>query len=173
VKILIVPGRASAAAGVSPRRSSFPARAIPGAILLLAIISSAILLLPGCEPAPPPPVASPPVDSMARRFLRTIESRDLDAIRAPLTQRGKDEVTSLSMARTFDFFDGGAATAVTLLNAEIADSPRPEPAERHRLTYRLDLPNDRSCYYFFELMIEHGDSAISGFRIEPRQDLAR
>ncbi|MDB5036331.1 MAG: hypothetical protein JWQ98_3572 [Chlorobi bacterium] len=146
---------------------------MPGAILLLAIIPFAILLFAGCEPPPPPPVAAIAVDSMARRFLRTIESRDLDAIRAPLNARGKDEVTSLSMARTFDFFEGGSPTAITLLNAEIADSPLPEPAERHRLTYRLDLPNARSCYYFFELMIEHGDSVISGFRVEPRQDLAR
>lgn len=101
-----------------------------GALLLLAILP--LLAESGCERPPEPPHAAPAVDTLARRFLTTIASRNLDAIRAPLTPRGKEEVTSFSMARTFGFFETGSPSAVTLLDAEIADSRSPTPAERHR-----------------------------------------
>lgn len=117
------------------------------------------------------PKAAPAVDTMARRYLRTIAGGNIDSIRMPLSDAGKEVVTSITLARTLALFEEGPPGEVTLVDAETADSRSPTVAERHRLIYRLALPDDRSYYYFFELIIEGGDSTITGFRIEPREEL--
>jgi hypothetical protein len=130
-----------------------------------------LLILAACDDTPIP-TAAPSVDRMARTYLRTLASGNLDSIRLPLSPEGKDLVTSFSLARTLACFEAGPPVDVTLLDAEVADSHYPTPAERHRLTYRLLFGNERSYYYFFELTIEAGDSAITGFRIESRDESA-
>jgi hypothetical protein len=143
--------------------SSFISRHSAFAIAVLLLVVAAA----GCDDEKIPH-AAPAVDSLARRYLRTLSSGNLDSIRRPLSARGKEVVTSHSLARTLALLEAGPPAALTLIDAEVADSYKPTPAERHRLTYRLLYPNDRSYYYFFELMIEGGDSTITGFRVEPR-----
>jgi hypothetical protein len=118
------------------------------------------------------PHAAPAVDRMARRYLTTLASGNLDSIRLRLSPKGKELVTSLSIARTLACFGAGPPADISLVDAEIADSNSPTPAERHRLTYALLFPNARRYYYFFELTIESGDSVITGFHIEPRDEPA-
>lgn len=107
---------------------------------------------------------------MARGFLRTVAGGNLDSIRIRLSAEGKERVTTLSLARTLTYFEAGPPLEVTLIDAEVADSYQPTVAERHRLIYKLLFPDDRSYYYFFELMIEGRDSTITGFRIEPPEE---
>jgi hypothetical protein len=138
-------------------------------ILLPAVIIATMCI--GCDDVAREMNAAPPVDRMARGYLRTLASENMDSIRLPLSDEGKKRVTSSTLARTFALFTGGPPTDVALVDAQIADRRTPgTPAERHRLTYRLLFDNVQKYYYFFELTIEAGDSTITGFRIEPDEE---
>jgi hypothetical protein len=113
------------------------------------------------------PHADPAIDRMAREYLGKIESRDIEALRAPLSDRGKREVTSRAMEPIFDYFASGSPSSTTLLDAEVASSTDPSPATRHRLIYSIRFPDEREYHFFFEVTIGGSDTSISGFRIEP------
>lgn len=157
-----------------PGRLQMPAATPFQRLRSVAILSAlALALLTGCEDVEAPK-AAPAVDRMARRYLETLASHDLDSIHRPLDEEGKRLVTPLSLAKIYGYLESGPPTEVTLLAAEIADRATATPAERHRLTYRLDFPDKQSYYYFFELVIDSGDSLVTGFQIEPRdENLAR
>jgi hypothetical protein len=138
------------------------------ALFVLAIIAAAAYA--GCGGPETSLDVAPAIDRMARGFLRTLASKDMDSIRLRLSPEGKERVTSSSLARTFACFEAGEPIDVALVDLQIADRRTPAtPAERHRLTYRLLFNNEQKYYYFFELMIEAGDSTITGFRIEPNE----
>jgi hypothetical protein len=135
------------------------------AVGLLLIVAAAWV---GCDDAGTTMDPAPAVDRMARGYLRTLASGNVDSIRLPLSATGKERVTSATLPRTLACFQAGPPTDVALVNVEIADRRTPAtPAERHRHTYRLLFNDQRKYYYFFELTIEKGDSTITGFRIEP------
>ncbi len=132
--------------------------------ILLAVIAAASLA--SCDDDRSIRPASP-ADSAARVFLKVLQSGDLEAIRRPLSPRGKESVTAEKLAPTLSCFESGAPVAATLVSSEVATSEAPTPAERHRLIYRLDFPNERQYYYHFEMTVESGDTSVTGFQIEP------
>src|SRR4051812_23737549 len=98
-------------------------------ILLLAIIIIAAACT-GCEGVETTIEAAPAVDRMARAYLRTLASGNIDSIRLPLSATGKERVTSLTLARTLAYSRGGPPSDVALVNAEIAARrPPATPAE--------------------------------------------
>ena len=135
---------------------------------LLLCIAGLAVTSTACEEGNAPD-AEPAIDAKARQFLQTLTTRNLPEIRKPLSETGKLKVDNISMASIFGYFESGLPHSVTLIDAEMAISNEPTYAERHRLTYSLICTDDNLYYYFFEATIEHGDTLISGFMIEPRK----
>lgn len=113
------------------------------------------------------PHAATPIDSAARAFLQVLASHDINAVRRPLSPQGRDSMTAQRLAPIFEYFASGPPNSATLISSEVATSGSPTPAERHRLIYRLEFPDERTYYYHFEMTIADEDTSITGFRIEP------
>jgi len=137
----------------------------------LCIVAALLAMVVGCgrNDEADTPRAATPIDSAARAFLHVLASRDMDAVRKPLSQRGKDSLTVERLAPIFDYFASGPPNSATLISSEVATSDSPVPAQRHRLIYRLQFPDERTYYYHFEMTIADNDTAITGFQIEPAQ----